>query len=277
MPEEASPHILSPLKDEIFWLLDRSDPLRPYNQKLMWAFTRWRLEQARVQRRAPAEAEAHPLEPRDRYRLLPTEGHIVKPQARTIQYLMRRYTWVRNVVEIGFNVGHSSYLFLSCRPDVRVLSFDLGDHRYVDVAKQTIDSIFPARHELITGDSRRTVPAFADENPSRTFDLIYIDGGHDYEVAKADIENCERLSTSRTLVVMDDLVPQEEWGVGPVRAWREAQAQGRVHERVLLENGFPLLGPSSEEDDVRRAGQIWGIGSYVDPPQPPGAPGLSLV
>jgi hypothetical protein len=45
--------------------------------------------------------------------------------------------------------------------------------------------MFPGRHELITGDSRETVPAFADEYPTRAFDLIYIDGGHDYEIAKA--------------------------------------------------------------------------------------------
>jgi hypothetical protein len=46
---------------------------------------------------------------------------------------------------------------------------------------------------------------------------------------------------------------------------------------VLLENGFPLLGPNSEEDDVRRGGQIWGIGTYVDRPLLLEAPDVSIV
>jgi predicted O-methyltransferase YrrM len=241
------------LTNEILWMLDRSDPLRQYNQKFTWAFTRWRLQNLKR------------LQPQ----LLHTEGHLLKTQARFIQHLMRRNSSVREVMEIGFNAGHSSYLFLSTRPDVRVVSFDLGDHEYVDLAKRIIDSTFPGRHELIKGDSRKTVPAFADAHRGRSFDLIYIDGGHDYEVAKADIENCQRLSTPQSLVVMDDLVALEEWGMGPVRAWREAQEQGRVQQDLLLEDGLPLLG-LSPEDIAAPSGHVWAVGRYLETPQPRG-------
>jgi len=186
---------------------------------------------------------------------------MVKTQARFIEQLMARYDTVRDVVEIGFNAGHSSYLFLSARPDVRVLSFDLGDHEYIDLTKGLIDRLFPGRHELIKGDSRVTVPAFADEHPGRSFDLIYIDGGHEYEVAKADIDNCRRLSTLRSLVVMDDLEPHHEWGVGPSQAWREAQERGLIEEELLVEDGFPLTGLGL--DDLRPGTIVWAVGKYT--------------
>ncbi len=225
--------------------MDPTDPLRPYNRRLASCFARQRVRRLRSG---------------DGLRLFPIEGHSLKSQAVFVQQLMRRYTGIREVVEIGFNAGHSSYLFLSARPDVKVLSFDLGDHDYVDMAKGLIDQLFPGRHELIKGDSTKTVPAFSEAHPGRTFDLIYIDGGHEYEVAKADIEHCAPLSTAESIVLMDDLEPHNEWGVGPARAWREAQAEGLVEERLLVEDGFPLAGLGL--DDVRPGTIVWGLGRY---------------
>jgi len=37
-------------------------------------------------------------------------------------------------------------------------------------------------------------------------DLVFIDGGHDYEIAKKDLENCRPLSDHDTIVIMDDVV-----------------------------------------------------------------------
>ncbi len=238
--------VVEELGSEILGLLDRSNPLRPYNQQFSWAFTRWRLQNLT----------------RFQLRLLHVEGHLGKTEAQFIRHLLRRRTSVREVVEIGFNAGHSSYLFLATRPDIRVVSFDLGEHEYVDLAKQIIDATFPGRHELIKGDSRLTVPAFADQHPGRRFDLVFIDGGHDYEVARADIENCQRLSSPQSLVLMDDLDPGEEWGIGPIRAWREAQEEGRVRQELLLEEGFPVLESTAEESAVPGS-HVWALGHYL--------------
>ena len=71
---------------------------------------------------------------------------------------------VKNVMEIGFNAGHSSELFLQTNPNIRVTSFDIGQYNCVNVGKKFIDEKFSGRHTLIKGDSLKTVPEFASKN-----------------------------------------------------------------------------------------------------------------
>jgi len=114
---------------------------------------------------------------------------------------------IKLVGEVGFNAGFSSYIFLDTNPDIKVVSFDLVKYSYVKSAKKMIDKKFPGRHILIYGDSKQTLPKFAEENPDIYFDLVFIDGGHDYKTAKSDIINLRRLSTKDTIVIIDDLAP----------------------------------------------------------------------
>ena len=58
---------------------------------------------------------------------------------------------VKQVMEIGFNAGHSSELFLETNPNVQVTSFDIVQYNCVNVGKKFIDEKFPNRHTLIRG------------------------------------------------------------------------------------------------------------------------------
>ncbi|MDB5186475.1 MAG: hypothetical protein JWL85_998, partial [Candidatus Saccharibacteria bacterium] len=106
---------------------------------------------------------------------------------------------IKMIGEIGFNAGISSYTFLEANPDAAVYSFDLGEYAYVAPAKEYIDRIFPGRHTLILGNSVNTVPEFRKTNPRLMFDLIFIDGGHDYEIVMADLLNMREFATKETL------------------------------------------------------------------------------
>jgi hypothetical protein len=54
-----------------------------------------------------------------------------------------------NVMEIGFNAGHSAEVFLQNNECLTLTSFDLGGHDYVMTAKEYIDATYPNRHNLI--------------------------------------------------------------------------------------------------------------------------------
>ena len=165
----------------------------------------------------------------------------------------------RRIVEIGFNGGFSAQTFLLSHPETTVLSFDLGKRRAARTGKAYIDSLFPGRHMLIEGDSRVTVPAFAREHPTVNFDLAFIDGGHAYENAWADIISMRALCRSDTVVVMDDLVPWRPWGAGPAKAWAQALAEGLVEQQELYQDGAPV-------DAVdQRATRAWARGRYILP------------
>ena len=140
---------------------------------------------------------------------------------------------VKNVMEIGFNAGHSSELFLQTNPNIRVTSFDIGQYNCVNVGKKFIDEKFPGRHTLIKGDSLKTVPEFTSKNDIK-FDVIFIDGGHTYEVSKGDIINCKPLAHKETMVILDDTIQKpnliRHWNNGPNQAWLEAKTWNIVKE-----------------------------------------------
>ena len=160
------------------------------------------------------------------------EGHSQQVPAQTA--LLTKYTSnpnVKNVFEIGFNAGHSCDTFLNSNDNISVVSCDLGYHNYVIYGKSYIDQKYPERHKLIIGDSTITLPKFI-KNTSEKFDIIFIDGGHEYEVAYSDLTNCKHLAHKDTIVIMDDVTnaANEVYNRGPSKAWKDCIAQNIVVE-----------------------------------------------
>lgn len=152
-------------------------------------------------------------------------------QSHSLYYLTRPP--VCTVLEIGFNTGHSAETFLQ-HPNTKVTSFDIGIHSYLSVGKRYIDQHYPQRHTLILGDSTQTLPTYIQEHPHESFDVIYIDGGHDEDIVHQDLENALRLSHSNTIIIMDDVVYQESWKMsytmGPTKIWCDVIRDGRIRE-----------------------------------------------
>ncbi len=138
----------------------------------------------------------------------------------------------KTAMEIGFNTGHSADVFLS-NSNCNLYSFDIGEHGVVNIGKDYIDKKHPNRHNLILGDSRKTIPEFAETTDIK-FDFILIDGDHSYEGATSDIINCKKLANEKTILVIDDIRYIKKWqrphSKPPTDAWLHFIELGFVEE-----------------------------------------------
>jgi predicted O-methyltransferase YrrM len=161
------------------------------------------------------------------------------------------------VAEIGMNAGYSTHAFLAQGAKRHVISFDIGKHPYIKPAKKLIDEWYPGRHDLILGTSLETVPVFKLANPNTDFSMIFIDGGHSYKTASADIRNMFALSDVDTVLVMDDTTPHRSYGKGPYKAWETAtEVNGLVNHLFFVQDGMKVDRPTSTGTHV------WAVGMY---------------
>jgi len=164
------------------------------------------------------------------------EGHIQDVPGQVSDLITLTSSENIQCMEIGFNAGHSAEILLKHNPTLTLTSFDIGSRGCVQVGKAYIDSTYPGRHTLFIGDSTKTVPAFIQANKGKTFDVIFIDGGHDYHVAVADITNCANLAHSNTTVIVDDTVSNKElqalWNIGPTLSWNEQVNSQKISQIV---------------------------------------------
>lgn len=144
-----------------------------------------------------------------------------------------------NVMEIGFNAGNSADIMLKNNDTLKLTSFDIGEHEYLIHGKEYINMQYGNRHTLILGNSLITVPAYTKENPDTKFDVIFIDGGHQYDVAKEDINNCFHLAHKDTIVIVDDTIYTKDlvmdWTIGVTKAWEESIAENKIVEKYRVE------------------------------------------
>lgn len=146
-----------------------------------------------------------------------------------------------NVMEIGFNAGHSSNLFLKHNNLINITSFDINMHEYTQYGANWINKNYPNRFNIIYGDSSKTVPNFMKNNINIKFDLIFIDGGHYIEQCTEDMKNCYKMCHKDTIIILDDVIftknLEKEWTIGPTLIWKSYIANGLISELGRKEYG----------------------------------------
>lgn len=155
---------------------------------------------------------------------------------------------IKRVLEIGFNAGHSADIFLKNNPNIHLTSFDLNMRPCVTYGKKYIDMTYPGRHTLIIGDSTLKIPEFVNLHSNEKFDLIFVDGGHDYITAALDLFNCKKLADENTIVMMDDVSSNNNsetvWSIEPTAVWEIAKQKNIIREIHHSEYGNPGRGMS---------------------------------
>ena len=168
------------------------------------------------------------------------EGNVgqYKGQARFYHHLANM-GFVRTVCEIGFNFGHSAFLWVAGNQKTMLYSFDLVVHKYVRGMVDHFKGEYQDRFNIIYGDSTITVPAFSKQKPYVKCDVLVVDGGHEYWLAKADLENMRRLANpERNIVIFDDF-PSTDSDFNEIlgQAWAEMKAEGKIKELLRCMSG----------------------------------------
>jgi hypothetical protein len=149
---------------------------------------------------------------------------------------------VSSVLEIGFNTGAWAECVLQANPDVLITSVDIGNHPYIVPAHEYLKKTY-GRHELVLGDSTVVVPKL-----KKTYDVIFIDGGHFTPVPYKDIIHCKALAHSKTTLFIDDF--NMGFGKEVIRDFHKAEAEGYI-------GGWSVV--KRDEDPYSPA---WLVGKY---------------
>ena len=130
--------------------------------------------------------------------------NIDNPMEQLIFKQMNHYSLAKNaknIIEIGFNAGHSCLLFLLANNESHITVFDICEHKYTMPCFEYLQSLFPNRLTLYEGDSVETVPLFYENNIDNKFDLIHIDGDRYYNTPKTDFDNIYKLASN--IIILD--------------------------------------------------------------------------
>jgi len=163
-----------------------------------------------------------------------SDGHTgqLRSLYKTIHYLASRPK-VRNICETGFNLGHSSFSYLTGNRHAIIHSFDIGAYNYTFNMASFLKSRFPSRFFIHIGDSTYKVPEFARTHPNYRCDLMVVDSGRNYTAAITDLVNMAIMANvdDGNIIVLNDypsLVPFPETGW----AWENLCRWGFVREMM---------------------------------------------
>lgn len=124
------------------------------------------------------------------------------------------------LLEIGLNLGRSSAIWLNL--DIpRVASVDINKSDIVREAGTVLKTKFPRQFDFMLVDAGMRDSAV--QARWSVFDMVFIDGGHDFADVQADIALARAMSIRR--MVFDDYHPH--WGPGVMQA--VADAKLKIH------------------------------------------------
>lgn len=149
---------------------------------------------------------------------VPVEGNIYnyhhsqKTYKPTPAFLAKRHTYAsfvsssKNIIEIGFNAGHSALLALTVNPDLHYTGIDIAYHPYTEPCFKFLKEKFGNRIDLIIGDSKHVLPQLFSLRPHLRdkIDGWIVDGDHVLEGAIMDMENVLTLSKNGDRLLFDD-------------------------------------------------------------------------
>ena len=113
------------------------------------------------------------------------------------------------IIEIGVYAGHSALIALMANPDIEIFGVDTC-YEFTDPCVSYLRGVFNNRIRLYTGDSHEVLPTW-----EQTWEMAHVDGNHDPEHIKKDIELLRPLIVEGGIIVLDDfdgiLASMKDW------------------------------------------------------------------
>lgn len=133
------------------------------------------------------------------------EGYIGQNQGHAILDNLQDTSNIKSVLEIGFNAGHSALFFLQHLSKLQLfLSCDVCHHNYSEAIGKKLEKEFLGIFHFLKGDSKLMLQAFYKTHPKMKFDLIFIDGSHEFMNIFLDLLYVKALCHEKTIVLIDD-------------------------------------------------------------------------
>jgi len=132
----------------------------------------------------------------------------------------------KRILEIGVRTGLSICQLLSGYLDhsviERIVLCDIFADGYISPELVKLNAThlgLPVdKMEFVVGYSKEKIPEFITNNPGYQFDYILVDGDHNPEGAKIDLENVKPLVAQGGVIVFDDIGPD---GMNLLPVWEE--------------------------------------------------------
>ena len=117
-------------------------------------------------------------------------------------------------LEIGVRRGRSACVVGATSPECAIVGFDLWLENYAgvpnpgpDFVRSELEAVgYGGSLELVSGDSRATVPAYLAAQPNAFFDVITVDGDHTARGAATDLANVLPRLKVGGILLFDDIV-----------------------------------------------------------------------
>ena len=102
-----------------------------------------------------------------------------------------------NLLEIGFNAGHSTFAWLTLFPNLRLGSLDICKHKYTLPCVKKMQELFGDRFKFGNVDSQKLKAGCYSD-----YDAVFIDGDHSNEGVTHDYKTCSESGVKH--IIIDD-------------------------------------------------------------------------
>jgi hypothetical protein len=112
-------------------------------------------------------------------------------------------------IEIGWNAGHSLLILLLAQPTMILDAIDILEKSYTTSCMRYLQHHFHGRIHAFVGDSHRVLAAIRHA----LYDFVHIDGMHEINHVKREIDLLKPLCLPYPTVVLDDITDLQDAGV----------------------------------------------------------------